>query len=208
MTLRKGMLLGLAAAVAVLLNVILFVTAALLSRDRPVPQVSTAPTSVNLVTIKPETPPPPPEKKEIPKPKPKPEMDFMPELAPPSLRGPAPLDISVQIDPTLFAGGPERGAFIFNSGDLDQPPQKVFQSKPVYPYKAQQRNIEGYVKVKLLVREDGSVGEVSVLDAQPKGLFDSAALKAVPQWKFRAGVIDGEPVPSWVVTTIRFTLND
>ena len=208
MTLRKGMLLTLAAAVAVVLNIVLFASAALLSRDRPVRQTSTVPVSVNLVTLKPATPPPPEKKREIPRPKPKPKMDFTPELSRPSLRGPVPLDIQVQIDPSLFAGGPEHGEFVFNSGDLDQPPRKVVQNTPVYPYKARQRNIEGFVKVKMLVRTDGTVGEVSVLDAQPKGLFDSAALKAVPQWRFQPGVIDGQAVPSWVVTTIRFTLND
>ncbi len=208
MTLRNGMLLAGAAAVAVVLNIVLFASAALLSRDRPVRQSSTAPISVNLVTLKPSTPPPPEKKREIPKPKPKPQMDFTPELAQPNLRGPAPLDVQVQIDPSLFAGGPERGEFIFNSGDLDQPPRKVVQAAPVYPYKARQRNLEGYVRVKMLVRADGTVGEVSVLDAKPKGLFDAAALKAVPQWRFQPGVIDGVAVPSWVVTTIRFTLND
>ena len=208
MTLRKGMLLTSAAAVAVVLNIVLFASAALLSRDRPVRDVALDPVSVNLVTLKPATPPPPEKKREIPRPKPKPEMDFTPELSRPSLRGPAPLDIQVQIDPSMFAGGPERGDFIFNSGDLDQPPRKVVQTAPVYPYKARQRNIEGFVKVKMLVRADGTVGEVSVLDAQPKGLFDSAALKAVPGWRFQPGVIDGQAVPSWVVTTIRFTLND
>ncbi len=208
MILRKGILLAYAAAVAVVLNILLFGSAALLSRDRPVRDVAPAPVSVNLVTLKPTTPPPPEKKREIPKPKQKPEMDFTPELARPSLWGPTPLDVSVQIDPSLFAGGPERGEFIFNSGDLDQPPRKIVQSKPVYPYKARQRNIEGFVKVKILVRADGTVGEVSVLDAEPKGLFDSAALKAVPQWRFQPGVIDGQAVPSWVVTTIRFTLNN
>ena len=208
MTPRKGMLLTGAAVVAVALNMVLFASAALLSRDRPVRQASTAPISVNLVTLKPATPPPPEEQREIPEPKPKPEMDFTPELAQPNFRGPAPLDVQVQIDPSLFAGGPERGEFIFNSGDLDQPPRKVVQTAPVYPYKARQRNLEGYVRVKMLVRADGTVGEVSVLDAKPQGLFEAAALKAVPQWKFRAGVIDGVAVPSWVVTTIRFTLNN
>jgi protein TonB len=206
--LRKGMLLAFAFAVAVALNIVLFASAALLSRDRPVPQVSSPPVSVNLITMKPDTPPPPEEKREVPKPKPKPEMDFTPELSRPTFRGPAPLDISVQIDPSLFSGGPARGDFIFNSGDLDQPPQKLMQTEPVYPYKARQRNIEGYVKVKMLVQTDGTVGDVSVLDAQPQGLFESAALKAVPSWRFKPGVIDGQAVPSWVVTTIRFTLND
>ena len=208
MKLRKGMLLAFAAVVAVALNIILFVSAALLARDRPVRQTSTAPISVNLITLKPATPPPPQEKREIPRPKPKPEMDFTPELARPTLRGPAPLDIQVRIDPSLFAGGPARGEFIFNSGDLDQPPRKMVQNAPVYPYKARQRNIEGYVKVKMLVRADGTIGEVSVLDAQPTGLFDAAALKAIPHWRFQPGVIDGQAVPSWVVTTIRFTLNN
>jgi len=209
MTKRKGMLLSYAFVVAVVLNIVLFASAALLSRDRPVRQTSTAPISVNLVTLKPATPPPPEEKHEIPKPKPKPEMDFMPELAQPSPRGPAPLDVQVMIDPSLFAGGPQRGEFIFNSGDLDQPPRKRLPvSEPIYPFKARQRNIEGHVKVKFLVRADGTVGEVSVLDAQPKGLFDSATLKAVPLWRFQPGVIDGQAVPSWVVTTIRFTLNN
>jgi len=208
MILRKGILLAYAAAVAVLLNILLFGSAALLSRDRPVRDVAPAPVSVNLVTLKPATPPPPEKKREIPKPKQKPEMDFTPELARPSLRGPAPMDVSVQIDPSLFAGGPARGEFVFNSGDLDQAPRKIVQSAPIYPYKARQRNIEGYVRVKLLVRADGTVGEVSVLDAEPKGLFDSAALKAAPQWRFQPGVIDGQAVPSWVVTTIRFTLNN
>jgi len=208
MTRRKGMLLAFSVTVAVVLNIVLFSSAALLSRDRPVRDVAPDPVSVNLITLKPATPPPPDKKREIPKPKPKPKMDFTPELARPSLRGPAPLDVHVQIDPSLFTGGPERGEFIFNSGDLDQAPRKVVQTSPVYPYKARQRNIEGFVKVKMLVRADGTVGEVTILDAQPKGLFDDAALKACPNWRFQPGVIDGVAVPSWVVTTIRFTLND
>ena len=206
---RKGMLMAVAAVAAVVLNIVLFGSAALLSRDRPVRQTSTAPIFVNLVTLKPATPPLPEKKREIPRPKPKPKMDFTPELAQPSLRGPVPLDVQVRIDPSLFIGGPERAEFIFNSGDLDQPPRKMLPvSEPVYPYKARQRNIEGYVKVKLLVRTDGTVGEVSVLDAQPRGLFDAATLRTVPQWRFQPGVIDGQAVPSWVVTTIRFTLNN
>ena len=59
MILRKGILLAYAAAVAVVLNILLFGSASLLSRDRPVRDVAPAPVSVNLVTLKPTTPPPP-----------------------------------------------------------------------------------------------------------------------------------------------------
>jgi len=208
MTLRKGMALAFAAAVAVALNIMLFASAALLSRDRPVRDVAPDPISVKLVTLKPATPPPPEEKREIPRPKPKPEMDFTPELSRPNLRGPAPLDISVQIDPSLFAGGPARGDFIFNGGELDQAPRQVMQVEPVYPYKARQRNIVGFVKVKMLVKADGTVGEVSILDAQPKGLFEAETLKVIPQWRFMPGKIDGQAVPSWVIKNVKFELND
>jgi len=208
MTLRKGMTLVIAAAVAVMLNIVLFGSAALLSRDRPVRDVAPEPVSVKLVTLKPATPPPPEEKREIPKPKPKPEMDFTPELSRPNLRGPAPLDISVQIDPSLFAGGPARGDFIFNSGELDQAPRQMLPVEPVYPYKARQRNIEGFVRVKMLVKADGTVGEVFVIEAQPKGLFEDANLKVVPQWRFQPGIIDGQAVPSWVIKNVKFELND
>ena len=136
-------------------------------------------------------------------------MDFTPELAQPSLRGPSPLDVQVRIDPSLFTGGPQRGEFIFNSGELDQPPRKMLSSKdPIYPFKAQQRDIAGYGRVKFLVRADGTVSEVSVLDDQPKGLFGAAVLKAVPLWRFQPGVIDGQSVPSWVITNIHFSLDD
>jgi len=64
------------------------------------------------------------------------------------------------------------------------------------------------VKIKLLVKADGSVGGVEVLDANPKGLFEDATVKAVPNWRFQPGLVDGQAVPSWVVTTVRFTLNN
>jgi len=196
-----------AGAVAVLLNIVLFASAARLSREQLFEADISDPVSVNLITIKPSTPPPPPEKKEIPKPKPKPRPDFTPELTRPSFEAPDAVGISVQIDPALFAGGPERGGFVFNVTDLDTPPTAVVRAEPVYPYKARQRNIEGSVEVKFLVGADGRVSDVEILSSQPAGLFDDAVRKTVPQWKFRSGVLDGRAVPSWVVTTVQFTLS-
>ena len=193
-----------AALLALLLNAVLFASAAGLSRDRLFATDMTEPVSVNLVTIKPATPPPPPPEKEIPKPKPKPKPDFTPELARPSIEAPGPLDISVTIDPTLFAGGPTRGDFVFNATDLDTPPTSVVRTNPVYPYKAQQRNIEGFVEVKFLVGADGRVSDVQIVRSEPAGVFDASVLKTVPTWKFRPGVLEGRAVPSWVITTVDF----
>ena len=192
-----------------LLNVGLFASAARLTRDRLFETDMTDPVGVSLITLNPEAPPPPPpEKQELPKPKPRPQPDFTPELSRPSIGAPDPLAISVQIEPSLFVGAPLRGDFVFNATDLDSPPTAMVRTNPVYPYKARQRNIEGSVEVKFLVGTDGAVSELTILDSQPKGLFDAAVMKTVPRWKFRAGVLDGQQVPSWVVTTIQFTLNN
>jgi protein TonB len=57
-----------------------------------------------------------------------------------------------------------------------------------------------------LVDEEGTVSHVSVLDASPKGVFEDSVLQTLPSWKFSPGKVVGEPVSSWVVTTIRFEL--
>jgi len=200
--------MGMFAAVAgaLVLNFLLFGSAALLSRQRPVVQDMSDPIAVNLVSLKPPAPPPPPREKEIPKPKQKPRVDFTPQLLQPSLAAPGNPGIQISLDPSLFSGSLQRGSFIFDSGDLDQPPREAVRTAPIYPYRARQRNIEGWVKVKLLVKIDGSVASVEILEAQPAGLFESAVKKAVPQWKFQPGILAGEPVPAWVVTTVRFEL--
>lgn len=196
-----GALLG-----ALLLNILLFGSAALLSRHNPIVQDLSDPVAVNLVSLKPPAPPPPPKQKEIPKPKPKPMVDFTPQLLQPSLSAPSPVGVQISLDPSMFSGNLQRGSFIFDSGDLDQPPREAVRTQPIYPYRARQRNIEGWVKIKLLVQADGSVGSVEVLEAQPTGLFESAVKKAAPQWKFQPGILAGEAVPAWVVTTVRFEL--
>lgn len=208
MTRALGMKRAAALLAALLLNGVLFASAALLSREHAVVQDMTDPLPVGLIQLTPESAPPPPEEKEIPKPKPRPRPDFMPELSAPSPTGPSPLDISINLDPSLFADGPSSGDFIFNAGDLDHPPRAVVRTNPVYPYRARQRNIEGGVQVKLLVHADGSIGQVEILQSQPQGLFDDAVRKAVPNWKFEPGRIDGRAVPAWVVTWVKFDLSN
>ncbi len=205
---RKKLWLVPAGLLAVLLNIALFASAARLTRDRLFEADITDPVGVQLITLKPVTPPPPPVQKEIPKPKQEARPDFAPELSRPSIAAPDPLAISVKIDPALFSSGPVRGDFVFNATDLDTPPHAAVRTNPVYPYKARQRNIEGFVEVKFLVGADGRISDVEIVDSQPAGLFDAAVLKTVPQWKFRPGVLDGRQVPSWVVTTVEFRLNN
>jgi protein TonB len=62
----------------------------------------------------------------------------------------------------------------------------VTRVEPQYPIQAAQQGLQGSVTVKFTVQPDGSVTDPSVIDAKPRrGIFDSAALRAVSRWKFK-----------------------
>ena len=66
-------------------------------------------------------------------------------------------------------------------------PVLVKQVPPEYPRGAERRNLEGTVDLGFEVDADGKVTNVEVVGASMPGVFDSAAVKAIEQWKFEAG---------------------
>lgn len=67
---------------------------------------------------------------------------------------------------------------------------------PVYPQRALQHEKEGWVVVEFTVTEMGSVENAVVIDAEPKGYFEKAALKAIAKFKYKPTVVDGQAKPS------------
>lgn len=65
---------------------------------------------------------------------------------------------------------------------------------PVYPRRALQRGIEGFVDVAYDVTAYGTTTNLHILHAEPEGVFEKAALAAVAKWKFRPQMVDDEPV--------------
>ena len=76
--------------------------------------------------------------------------------------------------------------------DRDAVPQVRIQ--PDYPIQARQKGIEGWVDVKFTVGADGSVRNPVVVNAQPKKIFDRAAIQAVKGWKYNPKIEDGRAV--------------
>ncbi|MBS0456884.1 MAG: energy transducer TonB [Proteobacteria bacterium] len=70
-------------------------------------------------------------------------------------------------------------------------PAVVSSVQPEYPRAALRDNVSGEVTVAFTVNADGSVSGASVIKADPKRVFDAAALDAIRKWKFEA---PGEPV--------------
>lgn len=204
MRMRPPLWVLLAVTASIVINLGLLGLASLLSKERGLPQDITDPIGVRLVTLAPPETPEREEVKEPEKPKPQKSTDFKPDLVRPQLASRGALDVGVAIDLGDLGGPDTGGEFVFEAYELDQPPQVIVRVPPMYPYKAREQGIEGAVQVKMLVNADGTVGQVIILDARPEGLFEDAVRKAVPQWKFSPGKIEGEAVTAWVITTLRF----
>jgi periplasmic protein TonB len=70
----------------------------------------------------------------------------------------------------------------------------IVRVAPDYPRRALERGIEGYVLLEFTVTETGAVENPVVIEAEPPGIFDRAAINAALRFKYRPRVIDGEPV--------------
>ena len=107
-----------------------------------------------------------------------------------------------------FPAKPGTGQMRFGLHEVDQKPMSIAALKPQYPYRARRMGIEGYVTVQFLVDQEGKAREVTVVDAEPEGIFEGSVRKTVPRWRFKPGKKDGRPVDTWVEMTIRFGMED
>src|SRR5690606_31847285 len=61
----------------------------------------------------------------------------------------------------------------------------IHVEQPDYPFKALRAGTEGQVVLAFTITTEGNVTDAEVLQAQPRGVFESAALSAVSQWRYR-----------------------
>jgi protein TonB len=131
-----------------------------------------------------------------------------PELAPPRLaqpRLPAPqINFSIPQVPLALDAGPYIGPV--RQGPADRDFMVISRIPPQYPYRAQRRGIEGWVRVSLLITEQGTVQDVVVVEAEPAGMFENAAIQAVSKWKFKPRIEGGKPVAIRAEQVVTFKL--
>jgi protein TonB len=78
---------------------------------------------------------------------------------------------------------------------------------PDYPPRALSRGLEGWVQVQFTITPTGTVKDPVVVNAEPKSIFDDAALKAIARWRYNPRVEGGVAVERvGVQTIIRFQL--
>ena len=141
---------------------------------------------INFVRIKPN--------EDVPEIDRKVEKPDKPETPPPVMPRP-------QIDPLQVADAGINTQVIFdrqvhgNPNSLDSSDLLEFITvAPDYPRRALELGIEGFVIVKFMVTKLGTVENVQVIQAEPSGYFERAAVKAAQRFKYKPKVINGEPV--------------
>ncbi|MCC7135666.1 MAG: energy transducer TonB [Nitrosomonas sp.] len=99
------------------------------------------------------------------------------------------------------------GNAVMTADLVDVPPRPVTRGSFKYPPTAKKNGIKGYVVLSVLVEADGSVNQVQVLESNPSGMFDSAALQGIRAWHFEPAKYKGETVRVWAKQKIRFDLS-
>ena len=95
----------------------------------------------------------------------------------------------------------------FGIDEIDRPLTPLAQAPPVYPLRARQQGIQGWVRVRFRVGRDGRVENVDILDAKPQRLFDRSVIRCISAWRFSPGTVAGLPVETLIETTVRFELD-
>ena len=62
--------------------------------------------------------------------------------------------------------------------------EAVELNAPEYPRGAERRGIEGSVRIEYSIAASGEVVNARVVEAEPAGVFDRAALAAIESWRY------------------------
>ena len=80
------------------------------------------------------------------------------------------------------------------SAPVDGDTLAIVRVLPRYPSRALSRGIEGWVLMEFAIDELGLAVNPVVIESEPPGIFDRAALSAVKRWKYRPMIEDGRPL--------------
>ncbi len=101
------------------------------------------------------------------------------------------------------------GAFdysgLFSGAPVDGDALALVRVLPHYPARALQRGIEGWVLLEFSINTLGQPLAPRVIESEPKGIFEAAAITAVKRWKYRPSNTKNPPL---IRQRIRFQLAD
>ncbi|RTR06000.1 energy transducer TonB [Halomonas nitroreducens] len=160
------------------------------SAPTPPPEPAPAPAVDSAIAL-PEPELPPMEVPEVPldeslpeltetPPEPRPEPSPEPEPAPDPAPSPAPASEAAAASPAAPQAASREPV------DVGTSAQATRRVPPEYPSRARRRGLQGHVVVQFIIAPDGRVeaGSITVVEADPRGVFDRAARRAIADWRF------------------------
>jgi protein TonB len=200
---------------AMMVTLALFLSLPLLTRIQPPSSVNNSAEPIFINPLR--HPPPPPETEDVQEKQSLTEKEFVnivdrPDRVRPKVDIPRagimggredgiPIPIAPSMEPVVPIQDPT-----YRPDEVDQQPVLLRSFPFQYPYLAKRDNIEGWVTLRFIVDVDGSVKNVAVTAAEPVGIFEEAALKAVHRYTFKPAVKNGEAVSCMMLQRIRFGL--
>ena len=131
------------------------------------------------------------------------ELQSPPEAQPAAaVAAPAPQPV-VEAPPAVVKA-PEKQDTIVAESTL----QRIGKVEPIYPPRALEQLVSGWVELQFTVSSDGTVHDVVVVDSQPRVTFDKAAIAALRRWRYSPVIRDGIAVPQRAHVRMRFTATD
>ncbi len=151
-------------------------------QERIVIEINTTPPDSETQTRRPPPPPPPPPPAQPPKaPQPEPEMANAAGAIGFNMPG---------LELGAGAGGLGDPSGMMRDGEATP----IVRIEPRYPVQAARDGLQGWVRLRFTIMEDGSVDEVEVIEAEPRRVFDREAIRALRRWKYSPKVVDGKPM--------------
>lgn len=134
---------------------------------------------------------------------PEPIREPEPEIEP----DPLPFDADVVLG--VPEAPPPSGPLLAGVGDVTNPVLiESTKVTPEYPELARQARLTGNVILQAVITKSGTVEEVKVLRVDKPNLgFESAAVQAVQQWRYKPATQGGRPVDVYFTINVSFTLH-
>lgn len=104
----------------------------------------------------------------------------------------------------IVSAGPEQDQANESNTKASQP-QPVVMDKPAYPPELRAALKEGKVVLDIIVKSDGTVGDVTIVSSDEEA-FSRAAVEAASTWKFKPAEKDGQAVESRIRIPIPFKI--
>jgi periplasmic protein TonB len=140
------------------------------------------------------------------------ELDKPKELPPQANISKSTLDLGGEgiavIAPTIESKANVRANVSLGAGGTDRDTIPLVRIDPDYPMKARQNGTEGWVVLRFTITPAGTTKDVTVVQAQPSGVFDEAAIRAVSRYKYNPKIEGGVAVERpGIMLRLDFKLN-